>query len=268
MAARRPLTHGLTTWAALWRIRALHELHYRANLLLNLLQVIIDVAIGVIVIRLVFANVDDLSGWSQSELLVVLGTFTIVDSLLRAVVLPNMWAIVRDVQDGSFDAVLMMPVDEQLVVTARELSVWDLSGVLIGAGVTVYAAAGLETVTAAEVTAYLALLPVAIAIVYSFFLAVTSLAFRIIRLDELLFRLAQNASYAGRWPLGIYPNWLRVSLTLIVPIGIAVTIPASALSGRMSWATLAVAVIAAGAVVTASRWIFRRGIRAYSGASA
>lgn len=268
MGARRSLTHGLSTWGALWRIRALHELHYRANLFLNLLQVLIDLAIGIVVIRLVFANVDDLNGWTQSELLAVLGTFTILDSLLRAVVLPNMWAIVQDVHDGSFDAVLLMPVDEQLVVTARELSVWDLSGVLIGAGVTAYAAVGLEAATAAEAIAYVALLPAAVAIVYGFFLAVTSLAFRIIRLDELLFRLAQNASYSGRWPLGIYPNWLRVSLTLIVPMGIAVTIPSNALTGRMSWLTISIALVTAGVVVTISRWLFRRGIRAYSGASA
>lgn len=260
--------HGLRVWRSLWRIRALHELQYRANFMLNVLQVFVDLAIGIVAIRLVFANVEALNGWAQPELLVVLGTFTILDALIRAVVLPNMWAIVRDVQDGSFDAVLLMPADEQLFVTARELSVWDLSGVVIGAGVVAYGATDVGGVGAGDVAVFVALLPVAAAIVYGFFLAVTSLSFRLVDLNDLLFRLFQGASYAGRWPLGIYAGWLRVVLTAIVPIGVAVTIPSSALTGRMTTTWLAVSIAAAVAVVAASRWIFRRGIRNYSGASA
>lgn len=112
------------------------------------------------------------------------------------------------------------------------------------------------------------MLPVAVAIVYGFFLAVTSLAFRLVDLRDLLFRLFQGASYSGRWPLGIYPNWLRIALTVIVPIGLAVTIPSSALAGRLSWAGLAASLAAGAAVLMWSRWVFRRGTQAYSGASA
>lgn len=268
MGTRSRLAHGLVTWRALWRIRALHELHYRANLLINLLQVVIDLAVGLVVVRLVFTQVDELNGWSEPELLVVLGTATILDALLRAIVVPNMWAIIRDVEEGTFDSVLLMPADEQLVVTARELSVWDLSGVVVGAAVTIYGAARLDAISVGNVVTYALLLPAGLAIVYGFFLAVTSLAFRLINLNDLLFRLTQNASYSGRWPLGIFPGWLRVSMTLIVPMGVAVTIPSSALAGRMAWSSVALSFVAATLVVAVSRWIFRRGIRSYSGASA
>lgn len=268
MALPRSIVHALRTWGALWRVRVLHELHYRANLLLNILQVFVDLAIGLVAIRLVFRSVDALNGWSEPELLVVLGTYTTLDAFIRAFVLPNMWLLVQDVQEGTFDAVLLMPADEQLIVTARELSIWDLSGVVIGGCVTIYGAVRIDGLHAANVVAYLALLPVAIAIVYGFFLAVTSLAFRLVNLRDLLFRLSQGASYSGRWPLGIYPNWLRIALTAIVPIGLAVTIPSTAMVGRLSWVWLVAALAAGAAVLAGSRWIFRRGTRAYSGASA
>ena len=143
--------HALRVWGALWRVRALHELHYRANLLLNVVQVLIDLAIGVVAIKLVFNNVDALNGWSEPELLIVLGTFTILDSFLRAVVLPNMWLLMQDVQKGTFDAVLVMPADEQLFVTARELSLWDLSGVPIGLAIVAYGAARTDGINAADI---------------------------------------------------------------------------------------------------------------------
>jgi ABC-2 type transport system permease protein len=268
MPSRRPVAHGLQTWAALWRVRALHELHYRANLLLNVGQVFVDLAIGVVAIRLVFSNVDEINGWDEPELLVVLGTYTILDAVIRALVLPGMWMLMQDIQEGTFDAVLLMPADEQLIVTARELSIWDLSGVVIGGCVTAYGSSRVDGLGPSDVLAYLAMLPVAVSIVYGFFLAVTSLAFRLVNLRDLLFRLFQGASYSGRWPLGIYPSWLRIALTVIVPIGLAVTIPSSALVGRLSWAGLGASVSTGAAVLVWSRWVFRRGTRAYSGASA
>ncbi len=229
---------------------------------------VIDLAIGLITIRLVFVNVDSLNGWSEPELLVVLGTYVILDALIRAVVLPNIFALVQDVQDGAFDAVLVMPADEQLVVSTRELSVWDLSGVLIGGAVVAYGGSRAGGVGLTDAALYVVLLGVAACILYAFFIAVVSLVFRLIDLRDLLFRLFQASSYSGRWPLGIYPGWLRIGLTAIVPIALAVTIPSSAILGRLSSLELALSVAAAVAVLVSSRWVFRRGIRSYSGASA
>lgn len=261
-------TRGVRTWAALWRIRVLHELHYRANLAINLLQVGVDLGVGLIAIRLVLANTESLNGWSASELLVVLGTYTMLDAIFRAVVWPNMSAIVRDVQDGTFDGVLVAPADDQLLVSTRELELWHLSGVVVGAGAVGYATGDLAGIDAGAVASYLVLFLIGVVLVYASFLSVTSLAFRLVDIEDLLFRLFQGASSSGRWPIGIYPGWLQAALTAIVPVAVAVTVPSSALTGRLSWTGLALTVAAGVAACSASRWVFRRSIRAYSGASA
>jgi ABC-2 type transport system permease protein len=73
---------------------------------------------------------------------------------------------------------------------------------------------------------------------------------------------------AGRWPVGIYPRWLRLTLTFVVPVAFAVTVPSQAIVGRLDGATLAGAIALAVALLAASRWFWRRGLRQYSGASA
>ena len=74
---------------------------------------------------------------------------------------------------------------------------------------------------------------------------------------------------AGRWPVGIYPGWLRVTLTAIVPVAFAVTVPAEALAGRLTAANLALAcAVALASWRFVSRWFWQRGLRRYSGASA
>jgi ABC-2 type transport system permease protein len=73
---------------------------------------------------------------------------------------------------------------------------------------------------------------------------------------------------AGRWPVSLYPGWLRFALTFIVPVAFATTVPAEALAGRLTWQTLLEAVALAAAMLVASRLFWRVGIRHYSGASA
>jgi ABC-2 type transport system permease protein len=73
---------------------------------------------------------------------------------------------------------------------------------------------------------------------------------------------------AGRWPISLYPGWLRYGLTFIVPVAFATTVPAEALTGRLTWETLLIAVALAAVLFVVSRLFWRVGLRHYSGASA
>jgi ABC-2 type transport system permease protein len=66
----------------------------------------------------------------------------------------------------------------------------------------------------------------------------------------------------------VYPGWLRYSVTFLVPVGFAVTVPAEAVTSRLRWPTLALAVAFGCALFAFTRWFWRFGLRRYSGASA
>jgi ABC-2 type transport system permease protein len=61
---------------------------------------------------------------------------------------------------------------------------------------------------------------------------------------------------------------MRYSMTYLVPIGFAVTVPAQALTGRLHWHTIVVALGFGAALLAFTRWFWRFGLRRYSGASA
>ena len=73
---------------------------------------------------------------------------------------------------------------------------------------------------------------------------------------------------AGRWPTSLYPGWLRFALTFLVPVAFVTTVPAEALTGRLSPATLAGAALLAIALAVVSRVFWRAGLKRYAGASA
>jgi ABC-2 type transport system permease protein len=103
--------------------------------------------------------------------------------------------------------------------------------------------------------------------IYCFWLIITVGAFWIVRLDEVA-ELFEGIYQAGRWPVGIYPGWLRISLTFLVPLAFAITVPAEALTGRLTPETLAVAAAFAVFLLLVTRGWWRFGLRHYSGASA
>jgi ABC-2 type transport system permease protein len=73
---------------------------------------------------------------------------------------------------------------------------------------------------------------------------------------------------AGRWPVSIYPGWLRTGFTFLVPLAFAISVPASALTGRLTGATLLGAAVFTAALFAVTRRLWRFGLRHYTGASA
>jgi len=100
-----------------------------------------------------------------------------------------------------------------------------------------------------------------------FHLTLVTLAFWFVRVDNIM-AIFWAFTDAGRFPIDLYPGWLRVTLATVVPIGIAVTVPAEAISGRFSLETFGAMLAGTALAVGFASWFWRRGLRSYTGASA
>jgi ABC-2 type transport system permease protein len=246
----------------------MNEFQYRANFVVQLLQSAVQVGTGLIVLGLIFDRTSDLNGWSRPQLLVVMGIFTLVGGLIGFWIEPNMGRVMSDVRLGTFDYVLTKPVDSQLLSSAREFRLWRLVDVLVGGVVMGWGIAGLPVaISAAEVALFLLMLIAGMTLIYCLWLIVTTGAFWFVRMEEVQ-ELFSGLYRAGQYPVSVYPSWLRLILTYIVPIGVAVTVPAESLTGRLTPAR--VGIIAGFAVVALllTRVVWKIGSRRYSGASA
>jgi ABC-2 type transport system permease protein len=176
--------------------------------------------------------------------------------------------LMADVREGTLDYVLTKPEDAQVLVSVREFRIWQSVDVVIGAVVLGIAIAQLQSgVGVAAALAFAVALTLGTVMIYCFWLILTTGAFFIVRMDEL-HELWEGIYQSGRWPVGLYPGWLRISLTFLVPIAFAVTVPAEALTARLTPETLALAAGFTLLLVLISRWWWRFGLRHYSGASA
>lgn len=250
------------------RIGVMNELQYRVNFFIQLLQSAIAVATGLIGLSLVFGQVDDLAGWSRTELLAVMGVHILMGGVIRSAIQPNMERLMNDVLTGTLDFALTKPADSQALVSVREFRFWQLTDVVVGLAILVVAVAQLQArMEAWQVVAFLLALGMGAIMLYCVWLMVTSIAFWVIRVGDII-ELFQGLFAAGRWPVSIYPDWLRTGMTFLVPVAFAVTIPAEAATNRLTPESLLFAFGLTVLFMTLARGVWRLGLRSYSGASA
>ena len=250
------------------RVGIQNEMQYRVNFFVQLGQSIISLATGLIGLWLVFSHTAELNGWTQPELLVVMGIFILMGGVINSIIQPNMTRLLEEIQQGTLDFALTKPADAQGLISIREFRLWSLTDVMVGILVLLYGVYHYQgNVGISESLAFMFAMLLGSIIIYCFWLIITSTAFWIVRVDEIV-NLFQGVYAAGRWPVGIYPRWLRVGLTFIIPVAFAVTIPAEALTSRLTPLILAGTFALTLFFIILSRIIWRWGLKNYSGASA
>jgi ABC-2 type transport system permease protein len=268
VTAGGPLRAVVLAWTY-FRVSALNDLQYRANFVVQVFQSAIALGTGLAVLGLVFSQTTQLNGWSQPELLAVMGVHVLMGGLIATGIEPGMARLMEDVRQGTFDFVLTKPEDAQVLVSVREVRIWRAIDVVVGAVVLGIALAqlGAGAVGPLEALAFGVALVLGVTMIWCFWMILTIGVFWIVRMDQIS-ELFEGVYQSGRWPVTIYPGWLQVSLTFLVPIAFAVTVPAEALTGRLTPETLALAAGFAVLLVAVTRAFWRFGLRHYSGASA
>ncbi|HUI63374.1 MAG TPA: ABC-2 family transporter protein [Bacteroidota bacterium] len=251
-----------------FRVSALGELAYRINFAIQLLESLMELGTACAGLAVVFSYTDNLGGWLPDEVLALVGIFFLVGGAIRLIIEPSMESLIESVHDGTLDFMIAKPEDAQFLASIQRAEIWKLTDVALGLGVLVVALAHLGIrIGPWQAFGFSMALLAGGGIIYSFWLILATLSFWLVRVENILV-IFQSMYEAGRWPVSIYPKWLRFGLTFIVPVAFATTVPAQALAGHMTWETLLGACALSVALLVLSRICWLAGLRHYSGASA
>jgi ABC-2 type transport system permease protein len=241
---------------------------YRANLVLDLFEEAIIVVTSLVAVLVLYSHTGVINGWTESQMIVLLGVYYVIQGAQSVIFELSFERFMEHVRLGTLDFILIKPVNSQFMVSARhpqlvQVAQMLLGLVLVGAGVQQIG----QTVGLAEIAAFVVTLVCGLSLVYGLVLVLCTLAFWFVRVENLL-AIFWSFLDAGRFPVDIYPGWLRVTLSTVVPIGIAVTVPAWAIAGRLDPPGLAAMLLGSVAVWVFASWFWRIGLRNYTGASA
>ncbi|NET10667.1 MAG: ABC transporter permease [Symploca sp. SIO2B6] len=237
-----------------WATAIAAELEYRLNFVIAALTSLVGLVGSVFSLFLFYQTNYTFHGWSWEESLIVLGMFTILQGFAATFLVPNLDRIVRHVQEGTLDFVLLKPVSSQFWLSTRMLSPWGFPDILFGLMIIGYAGSHLHLGPTNYLTG---IMPLACGLLslYSlwFMLGATSIWFvKIYNVTEVLRGLLE----AGRFPSVAYPAGYRVFFTFVVPVTFLTTVPAQALLHRLDgpWFVAALGLAIALLVLSRQFW--------------
>jgi len=241
---------------------------YRANLLLDLFEEAIIVVTSLAAVLVLFSHTGVINGWTLPQMIVLLGVYYLIQGINSVVFEASFERFMEHVRLGTLDFILIKPANSQFMVSARHVQIAQggqvaLGFVMVGVGV-VNIGDGLGY---RQLLSFVLSLTCGLALVYSLLLVLSTLSFWFVRVENLL-AIFWSFIDAGRFPVDVYPGWLRVTLSTVVPIGIAVTLPAQAVAGRLDTLPLLAMLVGTVGVGWAAGWFWRLGVRNYTGASA
>jgi len=242
---------------------------YRANFLIGLLHSTLNLLTGVLGLAVIFGQAESVRGWTFPSAPALLGVYLLINAVRALFIGPSLDALAGidgEVWDGRFDFVLLRPVGTQFLASLRHWRLWALVDVALALGVLGTAMVQLGgDLSVARLSAFLVAIGSGIIIVYAILLMFTAVIFWS---QETVFTWIFNSMFQmGRYPVGLYPGWLRLVLTWVVPVGFMTTVPPQALAGEvvpgMLWGGVGVALI----LLVASSALFRVSLRHYASAS-
>lgn len=243
-------------------------LQYRVNLALALLQEVVIVVSSLAAVFVLYSHTDTLNGWTLGQMTVLLGVYYVIQGAQAVVFEVSFERFMEHVRLGTLDFLLIKPVNSQFLVSTRHVQVAQAGQVVLALGVLWVGLARVGGhVGVVEAAGFGLSLACGLLLVYSLLLVLSTLAFWFVRVENLL-AIFWSFLDAGRFPVDIYPGWLRLTLSTVVPIGLAVTVPAQAIVGRLEPRGLGLMLAATVAAWCFAGWFWRHGLRNYTGASA
>jgi ABC-2 type transport system permease protein len=265
--------HYFKVLATLFKVNLQMTLAYRVDTYVNILVSLMWLGVELLSLGIIFSNTTSLGGWGPGELIALLGVFRLVNALMAALIWPNTEKFNASVRDGTLDYTLLMPVNSLFLVSFSRIIIWRVWDLVMGfaliiVGIQMSAGTGANEISATpfSLVSFVLLAVSGALIIYSLWIAMIALTFWFIKFDNNV-TILQALLDAGRYPATVYPPWLRLIVTFIVPIAVATTVPLQALRGDLTgWSVLLFLGVGAASFLIASQ-VWKAGVKHYSGAS-
>jgi ABC-2 type transport system permease protein len=259
--------HFLKLISTLFKVNVQMAVAYRADAVVNILLNIMWLGWELLGLSIIFSNTQTLGGWGFGELIALLGVFRIVHTMMMTLVWPNTEKFNQSIRDGSMDYVILQPVSSMFLVTFSRINVWRtwdfiLSIVLIVTGINL---AG-DVATPLSIFNFILLTISGAVVIYSLWIVLIAFTFYFTKFDNNV-TLLQALLDSGRYPVTVYPQWLQIIVTFIIPIAVATTVPLKGLRQDLgqSQVFMFIGIAIASFIVASQIWKF--GLKKYSGAS-
>lgn len=181
-------------------------------------------------IFILYFNIDNLNGWTVYELLLLKGIFLVPVGLAYFI----FHGFIYDFSEkyiirGRLTVTLIRPVNPYLMVLSENAGLSEISAPVIGLALIIISYINLDIVfNPMHILILLMTVACGTLIIGGIFTGIACLAF-FMSTKAPLFEIIESLEETGQYPLTIYPGFIQVLITFVIPLGLVSYYPSSAL---------------------------------------
>lgn len=241
---------------------------YRANFVLLIIQSIVNTLLSIISIKYIYDYVEEIAGWSYEQMMLLIGTSLLVNQIFRAFILPNLNQFVSDIDNGSFDSVLLKPVNILFLIFFGKIDLSSLISTIAPITiVAIFSRVLTIKLSIMEILMYIILIVCGVIILSSFMLIIHSVVFFYIKVDGLM-----NVYYMimaiSEKPKDIIPSKILENFfTWILPAVPLACLPVSIVLRKIDYCYFGLEILLSLCMLFCAKFLTDIGIKNYSSAS-
>jgi len=252
-----------------FRLRMRERMEYRGAFLLGLVAQGLSYVADVLVIWILVHRFGTIGGWGWNEI-ALLYSLNLVSYAIGAAFTYSQTELEGMVQRGTFDGILVRPLNPYLSLAAQQFNVGYIGHIVIALGVFIWSLGNLAVGWTPLSVLYLILAVIGGSMIQAAVLTLLGAwSFLFVR-ATFLFGFAGTLRTFITYPISIYSAAIQVVLTAIVPFAFVNFYPASVLLGKdgdlfpgwIGWLAPVVGMLALGFAY----WVWMRGVNRYQGA--
>lgn len=224
-------------------------------------------AVNIAFFKVIYNHIDDIAGWSESQILVFVAGYLFVDAVNITLFANNNWVCPLLVNHGDLDDYLGRPVSSFFFVCYRDFAANSFLNLLMPLGILGWAVSNCEQVPGfPAVLLFVLMLIMGSFLQHAMFMLFLIPVFWAHQVDG--FRtLSWGLTQLGERPHRIYAQGLQRALVSFIPAGLVASLPAYVLFEGLTWMTGLHFVGVITGFFALLLFIWRLGLRAYSSAS-
>ena len=201
-----------------------YEIQYRANAWSGLLFTLGWISLSIMLTSVLFAHTSNIGGWSQADVLILAVGWNMLEDAMD-IFFNNISELSDLVVEGNFDTIITKPVSSLFFVSCKTISISAIYRFLINlfSLILILHYFHIPATLGATFVAFFAFI-CGMSILAAISLLLNILCFYFERVENI-----NNAWYTalaiGKYPLSVFPRWLKLIFLTLVPIAFSGYLP-------------------------------------------
>lgn len=224
--------------------------------------------VQLLVFEAVYGNVDQIGGWGKGEMILYIGTFSLLNAVNMVVYFFGVIGIPWKIKNGEMDLYLTKPVSPLLRLSLENINPGSIPLVIMSIVIVLYGAKSAEVVWNMQIlAAYVFWVLLMLVLYYDMEVLIRSISFFVISTANLERLEGAGIETCMQLPGTVYYGIYKLIFCFILPYGIMATIPVKSLIGEcdIQTAGYGIFIVLFFSVLTGLVW--KSGIRHYNSAS-